>query len=364
MIYYPAPQLHGSQGSPIKDTMSSSPLLPRTAGLDRLLQSPMKPLSRRAASTGWLPFQGTWHPHARVTVRVTEGVKVERKVSRVIVRAWTEKAPEVTRVSRQSAGLRLKEQPPTNTADFSRKAARDFLRSPLGRGALLRHLEAYRDLNPIADEKVLMREAERDLIAHFKREFDKTLTESLGCCPTEESVFGAADEDDGKDTPEYNADPELIELAERMNLPVQDLEEFREVFSLVDIDRGGSISTEELGTLMETLGVKVTPDELEAMVADVDENGNGEIDFDEFVQVMCRKTSGDHSPEEVKAAFKLFAGPDGPDGTITLKDLQHALMSHGEDRLSEEEARELCSHLDHTDGRFNYRDYVNMTMDQ
>ncbi|KAF4682284.1 Calcium binding protein [Perkinsus olseni] len=139
-----------------------------------------------------------------------------------------------------------------------------------------------------------------------------------------DSILSA--DSDRKDTPEYNADPELIELAERMNLPAQDLEEFREVFSLVDIDRGGSISTEELGTLMETLGVKVTPDELEAMVADVDENGNGEIDFEEFVQVMSRKTSGDHSPEEVKAAFKLFAGPDGPDGTITLKDLQHALM--------------------------------------
>ncbi|KAF4698821.1 hypothetical protein FOZ62_028573, partial [Perkinsus olseni] len=88
------------------------------------------------------------------------------------------------------------EQPPMNTAYLSRKAARDFLHSALGRGALLRHLEAYRDLNPIADEKVLMSEAERDLIAHFEREFDKTLTESLGCCPTEESVIGAADEHD------------------------------------------------------------------------------------------------------------------------------------------------------------------------
>ncbi|KAF4684639.1 hypothetical protein FOZ60_007628 [Perkinsus olseni] len=88
MIYYPAPQLHGSQGSPIKDTMSSSPLLPRTAGLDRLLQSPMKLLSGRTVSTGCSPFQGTWHPRGRVTVTVTEGMTVERKGS-----AWTEDRP-------------------------------------------------------------------------------------------------------------------------------------------------------------------------------------------------------------------------------------------------------------------------------
>ncbi|KAF4671481.1 Calcium binding protein [Perkinsus chesapeaki] len=166
------------------------------------------------------------------------------------------------------------------------------------------------------------------------------------------------------DSSHSGPDPELVELAEQMNLPVQDLEEFREVFSLVDTDRGGSISIEELGTLMDTLGVKVTPEELEIMVAEIDENGNGEIDFEEFVQVMSRKTSADHSPDEVKSAFKLFAAPEAPDGTISLKDLEDALTNYGRDRLTKEEAQELCSHLDNTDGRFNYRDYVNMTMDQ
>lgn len=37
---------------------------------------------------------------------------------------------------------------------------------------------------------------------------------------------------------------------------------------------------------METLGLKPNQEELDAMIREIDEDGNGEIDFDEFVQVQ------------------------------------------------------------------------------
>ena len=37
---------------------------------------------------------------------------------------------------------------------------------------------------------------------------------------------------------------------------------------------------------METLGIKTTQEELKLMVSEIDQNGNGEVDFDEFVHVM------------------------------------------------------------------------------
>ncbi len=40
------------------------------------------------------------------------------------------------------------------------------------------------------------------------------------------------------------------------HLTEEELQEFRELFDLVDLDKGGSISPEELGSLMETLGLK------------------------------------------------------------------------------------------------------------
>lgn len=40
------------------------------------------------------------------------------------------------------------------------------------------------------------------------------------------------------------------------HLTDEELAEFREIFSLVDLDKGGSISREELKQLMTTLGLK------------------------------------------------------------------------------------------------------------
>ena len=64
------------------------------------------------------------------------------------------------------------------------------------------------------------------------------------------------------------------------HLTAEELAEFREIFNLVDLDKGGTISKEELRQLMNTLGLKPTQEELNSMVEEIDTDGNGEIDFD------------------------------------------------------------------------------------
>mmetsp|Transcript_75019 Transcript_75019/g.139980 ORF Transcript_75019/g.139980 Transcript_75019/m.139980 type:complete len:163 (-) Transcript_75019:78-566(-) len=147
------------------------------------------------------------------------------------------------------------------------------------------------------------------------------------------------------------------------NLSDDDLQEFREIFNLVDTDRGGSIGTEELAKLMDTLGIRTTPEELKLMVSEIDENGNGEIDFDEFVQVMCRKVNTDYTADEVRKAFKVFAGT-APDGSIRVKDLEKALQVYGREKLTPEEAKNLVAQIECVDGYFKYDEYVTMMMSQ
>ena len=55
-------------------------------------------------------------------------------------------------------------------------------------------------------------------------------------------------------------------------LTPEELAEFREIFNLVDKDGGGTISKEELGELMETLGIDATPEEIDLMIAEIDED--------------------------------------------------------------------------------------------
>jgi Ca2+-binding EF-hand superfamily protein len=52
-------------------------------------------------------------------------------------------------------------------------------------------------------------------------------------------------------------------------LTEEEISEFREIFNLVDKDGGGSITGEELGELMDTLGIEASPEEIDAMIREV-----------------------------------------------------------------------------------------------
>ena len=145
-------------------------------------------------------------------------------------------------------------------------------------------------------------------------------------------------------------------------LSEQELAGFREIFNLVDTDGGGSITKDELAELMDTLGIDATPEEIDLMINEIDQDSNGEIDFDEFVAVMSRKVNTVYTPDQVKNAFKVFEAST-PSGYVRVDDLQKALMTYGTEKLSESQAADLISQLepDHN-GLINYVDYVNMMM--
>ncbi|KZV53362.1 calmodulin, partial [Dorcoceras hygrometricum] len=65
----------------------------------------------------------------------------------------------------------------------------------------------------------------------------------------------------------------------------------------------GCITTKELGTVMRSLGQNPTEAELQDMINEVDADGNGTIDFPEFLNLMARKMKDTDSEEELKEAF-------------------------------------------------------------
>ena len=67
-------------------------------------------------------------------------------------------------------------------------------------------------------------------------------------------------------------------------LAPEQVQEFRHVFNLFDADKSGNISLTELGSAMKSLGMKPTERQLTKMIAEVDKDGSGEIEFFEFVE--------------------------------------------------------------------------------
>jgi Ca2+-binding EF-hand superfamily protein len=64
--------------------------------------------------------------------------------------------------------------------------------------------------------------------------------------------------------------------------------ELRDAFRVFDTDNSGSIDKKELKRLMKKLGQALSEAELDAMMDEVDTNGDGQISFEEFKELMVR----------------------------------------------------------------------------
>ncbi|CAH2080665.1 unnamed protein product, partial [Thlaspi arvense] len=89
-------------------------------------------------------------------------------------------------------------------------------------------------------------------------------------------------------------------------LTEEQIAEFREAFCLLDKDGDGCITMEELETAIKSLDQNPTEEELQRMINEVDIDGNGTIEFGEFLHLMSTKMKESEVEEELKEAFKVF----------------------------------------------------------
>ena len=138
--------------------------------------------------------------------------------------------------------------------------------------------------------------------------------------------------------------------------------EFKEAFEIFDKDKDGYITTKELGDIMKNLGQTPSEAELQDMINEVDIDGNGTIDFKEFLGLMARKMRDADTEEELIEAFKVF-DRDG-NGLISGNELQHVMNSLGEN-ISQDEVEEMIKEADlDGDGYINYEEFVRMILNK
>ena len=86
----------------------------------------------------------------------------------------------------------------------------------------------------------------------------------------------------------------------KLPLAVEDLTEdqiqdIREAFEMFDVDGSGDIDVSELMSAMRALGMKPKEGEVKAMIAEVDDDGGGTIDFQEFLMMMAPRMDEKHN---------------------------------------------------------------------
>ncbi|XP_034115761.1 calmodulin-related protein 97A [Drosophila sulfurigaster albostrigata] len=114
------------------------------------------------------------------------------------------------------------------------------------------------------------------------------LMKSLGQNPTEAELRDLVNEID------LNGDGE-IDFAEFCSLMSKQAnegdadEELREAFKIFDKDEDGFISPAELRFVMTNLGEKLTDEEIDDMIREADFDGDGLINYEEFVYMITQK---------------------------------------------------------------------------
>jgi Ca2+-binding EF-hand superfamily protein len=85
---------------------------------------------------------------------------------------------------------------------------------------------------------------------------------------------------------------------------------------------------------MRALGFEPKKEEIRKMISDIDKDGNGNIDFQEFLDMMTTKMSEKDSREEILKAFRLF--DDEEKGKISFRNLKRVAKELGENMTDEE----------------------------
>ncbi|KAG0464276.1 hypothetical protein HPP92_019916 [Vanilla planifolia] len=112
-----------------------------------------------------------------------------------------------------------------------------------------------------------------------------TVIGSLGHNPSQEELQDMIDEVDfnRNGTIEFG---EFLSLMARKMKETDAEEELREAFKVFDKDQNGYISANELRNVMMNLGEKLTDEEVDLMIKEADMDGDGQVNYEEFVRMM------------------------------------------------------------------------------
>lgn len=142
-------------------------------------------------------------------------------------------------------------------------------------------------------------------------------------------------------------------------------DQFKQIFEVIDENGDGKISSSELSEVLLCLGYKksIAIKEAEVMVREMDSNGDGFLDMDEFMDAVGGNGCGSDREDLLMDAFRIF--DSDRNGKISAQELQRVLARLGCNKCSLQECTKMIKGVDKNgDGFVDFEDFrLMMTRD-
>ncbi|XP_074272014.1 calcium-dependent protein kinase 2-like isoform X1 [Silene latifolia] len=140
------------------------------------------------------------------------------------------------------------------------------------------------------------------------------------------------------------------------NMSEEEIKGLKAMFINMDTDNSGYLTYEELKTGLAQLGSKLTEVEVMQLMEAADFDGDGTIDYTEFITATMHRHRLE-TEENILRAFRYFDKDSS--GYITTDELEAAMMEYGV--ADENSIKEILSEVDtDNDGRINYDEFCTM----
>lgn len=158
---------------------------------------------------------------------------------------------------------------------------------------------------------------------------------------------------------QFRAMNEMKKLALKViatNFSEEDIKGLKAMFTNMDTDNSGTITFEELKSGLARLGSRLTETEVKQLMEAADVDGNGSIDYIEFISATMHRHKLERD-DHLHKAFQYF-DKDGS-GYITKDELEAAMKEHAIG--DEANIKEIIAEVDKdNDGRIDYDEFCTM----
>ncbi|KAJ3626272.1 hypothetical protein MTP99_016784 [Tenebrio molitor] len=135
------------------------------------------------------------------------------------------------------------------------------------------------------------------------------------------------------------------------DLDKEQISMLKSTFDAFDVDKKGYIGVDMIGTILDMLGTQLIGEELDNIITEIDEDGNGEVSFEEFANLAARflveeDEDTDAIQMELKGAFRLY---DREGNGFITTDVLREILRELDEKLTEDDLDNMIEEID-TDG--------------